>query len=122
MLVRNNTKTNFRLPSGHLLEAGVQGQVSKSVLNHPDNGAFLEGLSKSGKISIGVTKTSLGPLPKTIFTPAKKHKPFTRSWLASVNSEKELADIIEAHGVTPSPGARVDDLRNLASSLMFVDL
>lgn len=121
MLVKNNTNSTFRFPTGHILEPKGQVNLARSVLSHADNLAYVEGLRASGKIIVGVGVKTLdrkGP----VVSATKPMKPFTRSWLASVNSYQQLAELLRAHGLEPAPAATVDDLRVQVSRVMFVDL
>lgn len=116
MLVKNLTNQSYRFPTGHILEPNATVGMSKSVLMHPDNDPFIQGLVKGRKIEIGVPEKAKKPAPKK----AEKIEPFSREWFAQA-SRGDLIEIAEAHGLNFTGKDSDDDIREAVARLIFME-
>lgn len=111
MKIRNNSASEFKLPTGHVLLPKQDTMLPKGVLNHPDNAPYIGSLKRSGRISVAPEKTE---------QPIKKPKPRTREWLALATRAELKREALKLFGVDIDDDAASDDgLREKLCELMF---
>jgi hypothetical protein len=121
MKVVNNTNAIFKLPTGHEIGTKRSGtQLPKTILTHPDNVLYIEGLKRSRKISIPGAPAEEKRLGTTKQPGIEKH---SREWFAVAERSDLIEASIELYGVSVEEGPKMtdDELREKLCRMKFQD-
>lgn len=120
LIIKNTTKTeNIIAASGHTFPAGQEVPVANEVYTRLLRDNFIQTQIKIGALVV----TNHHPAVDHQITEIETTEDVTREWLAQA-TKKQVTAVLDAHfqdGDAPEYPAKLDDLRQLAASVLFLD-